>query len=252
MIGAVRKLVKSLVRKFVPLTVKRNIIRSTRWPPVGAARFGSLRRTSPISRNWGFERGQPVDRYYIERFLTDHASDIRGRVLEIGDNTYTRKFGGNRVSHSDVLHVADPAQQVTIIGDLTDASHIQSETFDCIILTQTLQTIFDVTAAVRTVHRILKPGGVALVTIPGISQISRYDMERWGYYWSFTTQSAEKLFGAAFPRDHLQIQTYGNVLAAIAFLHGLASQELDSKELEYADPDYQLLITVRAVRPQLV
>ncbi|HUG43776.1 MAG TPA: methyltransferase domain-containing protein, partial [Acidobacteriota bacterium] len=138
------------------------------------------------------------------------------------------------------------------IGDLTDASHIQSETFDCIILTQTLQTIFDVTAAVRTVHRILKPGGVALVTIPGISQISRYDMERWGYYWSFTTQSAEKLFGAAFPRDHLQIQTYGNVLAAIAFLHGLASQELDSKELEYADPDYQLLITVRAVRPQLL
>jgi hypothetical protein len=95
----------------------------------------------------------------------------------------------------------------------------------------------------------LKPGGVALITVPGISKVSRYDMERWRYYWSFTTGSIEKLLSELFPRDHLQIEVYGNVLTSIAFLHGLATQELSKKELDYCDPDYQLLITVRAVRP---
>ena len=116
--------------------------------------------------------------------------------------------------------------QVTIIGDLTHADHIPADSFDCIILTQTLQVIYDVPAALRTVYRSLKPGGVALVTIPGISQISRYDMDRWGHYWSFTTCSARRLFEAHFPAEKLEITAHGNVLAAVAFLHGLAQEEL--------------------------
>jgi SAM-dependent methyltransferase len=235
-----RTALNSLAQR-IPITTKRTIIRYTRWPPVGWARLGSLRRTKPISSCWGMERGEPVDRHYIEGFLAANAADIRGRVLEIGDNTYTRRFGKDQVSQSDVLHVVEDRPQVTIIGDLTNADHIPAATFDCII--------FDVAAVIRTVHRILRPGGVLLVTIPGISQISRYDMDRWGYYWSFTTRSAEELFAAVFPRDRLQVETHGNVLAAVAFLHGLASQELSRKELDYHDPDYQLLITVRAVRP---
>src|SRR3990170_7811785 len=52
----------------------------------GRVRFGDLRGVEPISREFGFDRGLPVDRHYIERFLSAHSSDIRGRVLEIGDN----------------------------------------------------------------------------------------------------------------------------------------------------------------------
>lgn len=225
-------------------------MRYTRWPPVGLVRFGSLRRLKPISQFWGSERGLPIDRYYIERFLAAHAQDIRGHVLEIGDDNYTRTFGGNRVTQSDVLHVAENKPQVTIIGDLTSAEHISANTFDCIILTQTLQVIYDVPAALETVYRILKPGGVALVTVAGISKISRYDMDRWGYHWSFTTCSAQQLFGEFFPKGNLQVESRGNVLAAIAFLHGLATEELRQKELDYIDPDYELLITIRAVKPE--
>jgi SAM-dependent methyltransferase len=217
---------------------------------VGLVRFGSLRRLKPISQFWGSERGLPIDRYYIERFLAAHAQDIRGHVLEIGDDNYTRTFGGNRVTQSDVLHVAENKPQVTIIGDLTSAEHISANTFDCIILTQTLQVIYDVPAALETVYRILKPGGVALVTVAGISKISRYDMDRWGYHWSFTTCSAQQLFGEFFPKGNLQVESRGNVLAAIAFLHGLATEELRQKELDYIDPDYELLITIRAVKPE--
>lgn len=233
----------------LPARIRRAIIRYTRWPPVGLVRFGSLRRTKPISSAWGTERGKPIDRYYIERFLAQHAGDIKNRVLEIGDNSYTRRFGLERVTESVVLHVAEQREHVSLIGSLTDPDSIPTDSFDCLVVTQTLQLIFDVQTAVRTIYHSLKPGGVALVTVPGISQISRYDMDRWGHYWSFTTRSVEELFSVAFPREHLLIEAHGNVLAAISFLHGLASHELRPIELEHTDPDYQLLITIRAMRP---
>jgi len=138
--------------------------------PVGKVRFGSLRRVTPISQQWGFDRGLPIDRYYIENFLAHHENDIRGRVLEIGDNSYTPKFGGNRVTKSDVLYVEEGNPKATIVADLTSANHISSNTFDCIILTQTLQLIYDVQAALQTSFRILKPGGVLLATLSGIAQ----------------------------------------------------------------------------------
>ena len=200
---------------------------------------------------WGSERGQPIDRYYIERFLAAQAQDIQGRVLEIGDNKYTLKFGQDQVVQSDVLHVAENRPQVTIIGDLTQADHISANTFDCIILTQTFQVIYDVPAAIETVYRILKPGGVVLITTAGISKISRYDMDRWGYFWSFTTCSIRRLFEAVFPAANIEVGAYGNVLASIAFLHGLAREELRQKDLDYVDPDYELLITVRAMKPEV-
>jgi SAM-dependent methyltransferase len=240
----------AFAKQVLPLIARRWIVRHTRWPHVGRVRFGSLRRLKPISPEWGSERGLPIDRYYIERFLAARREDISGRILEIGDNKYTRRFGGEKVVKSDVLHMAENRPQVTIVGDLTSSNHIPSNTFDCIILTQTLQVVYDVPAVLRTVCRILKPGGKVLATIPGISKISRYDMDRWGHYWSFTTSSARRLFETVFPHLNIQVKAYGNVLAATAFLHGLATQELHQKELDYTDPDYQLLITVRAVKPE--
>ncbi len=239
---------RALAGRIFPKKVRRTLVRLANWPPVGLVRFGALRRTRPINANWGQERGGPVDRYYIENFLAKHSTDVCGRVLEIGTNQYTQTFGGDKVSHGDVLHVSEEKPEVTIIGDLTLAEHIPSDVYDCVILTQTLQFIYDVRAAIRTVHRILRPGGVVLSTIPGISKISRYDMDRWGDYWCFTEMSAERLFGEFFPTETLSITVHGNVLAAISFLHGIAASELKKHELDLVDPDYQLLITIRAVK----
>lgn len=235
-----------IARRALSSPLRRRLLRLRRWPPVGHVRFGSLRRLRPISHEWGFDRGRPIDRYYIERFLARQATDIRGHVLEIGSNHYTRTFGGDRVVRSDVLHVADALPGVTIVGDLTSADHIPSDSFDCLILTQTLQCLYDVRSAIGTLHRILKPGGVALVTFPGISKVSREDMERWGYYWSFTSSSARRLFGEVFDAPDILVEAHGNVLTAIAFLHGIATGELEPEELDHHDPDYELLLTVRA------
>lgn len=244
-----------VVKQCVPISVRRWIrmqqAKLKRPPPLGWRLFGSLRRLQPIRRGFGYGHGQCIDRYYIENFLARYAVDIRGRVLEIGDNTYTCRFGGERVIKSDVLFVTQDNPQVTIIADLTRAENIPSDIFDCIILTQTLQFIYDVRVAIQTLYRILKPGGVLLATFPCICQISRYDMEHWGDYWRFTTLSARRLFTEAFSEDNVIVQAYGNILTAVAFLHGLISKELSREELDYYDRDYEVLITVRATKPEL-
>src|SRR5215217_1849063 len=163
-----------LARRVLSRDTRRRLTHLTTWPPVGTVRFGSLRRLSPVSRDWGFDRGQPIDRYYIDQFLSSHANDVRGRVLEIDNNAYTRAFGGDRVTQSDVLHISDWNPGVTMVGDLTQLE-IDSQLFDCVIVTQTLQLIYDYRAALRTIHRILRPGGVALVTLPAINK-SRDEM----------------------------------------------------------------------------
>jgi SAM-dependent methyltransferase len=240
---------KHVVKRIVPAAFYRPILNW--WQKPRPVRWGSVRRIMPISSVFGLDRGQPIDRYYIEDFLQRHSDDIRGRVLEIGDSDYTRKFGGDRVTRFDVLHAVSGNPQATIVGDLATGEGIPGNVFDCMILTQTFLFIYDVRAAVVNAYRALKTGGILLATFPGISQISRYDMDRWGDYWRFTDCSARRLFGDVFGLENVKVETFGNVLAACAFLHGLASHELKQKELDYHDPDYQLLITVRAVKSEV-
>lgn len=222
-----------------------------RWPAVGWVNFGSLQRLSPISRVFGIDRGQPIDRYYIENFLASHADDIRGRVLEIGDPYYTMKFGGDRVTCSDVLHFVEGNPYATIIGDLANAESIFADTYDCLILTQTLQYIYDLQTGLKEIYRILKPGGVALVTLPSITQLADAQWNNY-WHWKFTSVSAKRLFEEVFPKDNVQVEVYGNVLAATAFLQGLATKELTKEALDYRDPSYQVSIVVRAVKPEII
>ena len=245
--------VRGLARSTLPLGLRSWV--GARVPGLGGSpgtqpvRFGSLRRLSPVSRKFGWDRGGlPVDRYYIERFLERHARDFAGHVLEVRDDAYTRKFGGDAITRVDVLHPTPDNPKATVVADLTCADHVPGNTFDCIVLTQVLPFMLDVPAAVRTLHRILRPGGVVLATVPGISQIVRYDMDRWGDYWRFTSLAARKLFEAEFAGGSVEVESHGNVLAATGFLQGLSTRDLRPAELDYHDPDYEVLITVRAVK----
>jgi SAM-dependent methyltransferase len=241
---------KSLAQRTLSVSARRRLARFSCWPPVGLARLGSLRRLQPISRYWGSDRGLPVDRYYIEQFLGANTSDIRGYGLEVKEDLYTSRFGGSQVSKLDIIHPMEGNPKATVVADLTDANHLASDTFDFIIFTQTLHLIYDIRAALATLYRILKPGGILLTTVSGISKISRDDMDRWGHCWAFTTRSAERLFHEFFPEKNVKVESHGNVLAAISFLHGLASDELHQRELDYHDPDFQVVITIRALKPE--
>jgi SAM-dependent methyltransferase len=229
-------------------------------PPPGHVRLGSLDRLVPVSQQYGFDRGLPVDRHYIEDFLRRYAGepgygqgDVHGRVLEVGGDDYARKFGNwnsasSTIEHLDVLHADASNPLATVIGDLAGDAGLEPSTYDCVICTQTLHTIYDVSAAIHTLHDALKPGGVAFVTVAGISRSITPDRDLWGDYWRFTSSSARRLFAPVFGSDNVHVEAYGNVLSAVAFLHGMAAEELRENQLSPRDPAFEVLIAVRATR----
>ena len=221
----------------IPLAQKQRIRRA-----LLPLRLGVVRRTRPISdRGWG--RGTPIDRPYIEDFLKRHAHEIRGRVLEVKDAGYTRRFG-TAVSRSDVLDIDADNPNATIIGDLSQPLGFPSDAFDCLIVTQTLQYVPDLSAAIRSLHRMLRPGGVALVTVPCIAQV-----EPWlpvPDRWRLTPASGYEEFSSVFGAENTTVDGYGNVLAAVGFLAGLAAEELLDEDLQIASPEFTMIVAIRA------
>lgn len=207
--------------------------------------FGTLRSTEPVNPAFGAGRGTPIDRYYLDRYLEAHSSCITGHVMEVGGTDYVDRFGHD-LTAVDVLHFVEGTPGATIIGDLASVPQVPSGTFDCIVLTQTLHYVFDMSAAVAELHRILAPGGTLLCTVSGLSQISRYDMDRWGDRWRLTSLSARELFGTAFDDEEIDVETYGNALSALCFIEGIPAGKLRHSELDVFDPDYQILVTITA------
>ncbi len=242
---------KDLLKRVLPASARR-------WLRRQPLRFQRLllrdsflyHQITPVDRQWGGKRGQIVDRYFIEKFLADHADDVRGRILDFADDLYARRFGGAKVERVDVLNLTPDGPHVTIVADLSHGEQISSNIFDCIICTQVLLLVYDLRPAIRTLYRILKPGGVLLLTSPGIQKISRGDMEISGEYWRFTTLSLRRLFGEVFPPDSMEVKASGNVKAATAFLFGLAVEDIGRDDLDYQDPDFEVSIALRAVKPR--
>ena len=220
-------------------------------PALGALRrrrgpvwLGSLGSTAPFGTHFGYDRGTPVDRWYIERFLAEHRADITGRVLEVKDSGYTDRFG-HAVSERAVLDI-DPANpRATHVADLAAGDGLPGAAFDCVILTQTLQFVFDVRAALATAHRILRPGGVLLVTVPVASPICEPPLTD---HWRFTALSTARLLEEAFAPGAVDVRARGNVLSAVAFLEGLAAEDRTGAELAADDPRLPLVVCARAVR----
>ena len=202
----------------------------------------------PLSREFGADRGRPIDRWYIERFLDRHRDDVQGRVLEVAERTYTDWYGDGAVSASDMLYAASGLPEATVVGDLATGEGLPSGAYDCFICTQTLQLVYDVGAAMKGTRDVLAPGGVLLCTVPALSQTSRLDRERWGDWWRFTSAGLRRQLGDVYGAANVTVAAHGNVRVAASFLYGLAAEELDAADLEHDDDEYELVITARAVR----
>ncbi len=210
-----------------------------------AVDWGDLRRLDPLSRDWGYDRGTPVDRRYIEDFLAAHSSDVRGAVLEIQESDFTQAFGGPRVDSADVLDVDGSNRNATVVADLRSAPGVPGASFDCIILTQTLHVLDDMAAALRECDRLLRPGGVLLATFPAASRVC-LEYGRDGDFWRLTPAGARRLVEGGFGPAHMTCDVFGNVLTTTAFLHGFAAEELTAEEYDVVDPYFPALTGIRA------
>jgi hypothetical protein len=239
---ALRKLIPDgWVRRIKILKQGENYV-----PAAGKIDFGDLRRLSALSNDFGYARGGPIDRYYIEKFLYENSSDIKGHVLEVGDNKYTLEFGKKNVTKSDILDINDENKKATIIADLTDARHIPSNSYDCVILTHVISMIYNHNLALRTVHRILKRSGVLLLTSGVGFKIHRNP--NCDIHWNISDVCFKKILGESFPTDNITTKRFGNILTMSCFLYGIGRTELSAKEFEFNDVDYPVIFGVRAVK----
>ncbi len=165
--------------------------------------------------------------------------------MEIADDTYSSRFGGSRITRQDILHLKAGNSKATLVGDLTQPGVLPEDAFDCIVLTQTLHLIYDMKAALNQLHAALRPGGVLLLTVPGISQIDRGEWQK-SWYWNLTSQSVTRLLSEVFDTTEFVVESNGNVFAAVAFLHGLAQAEVPPEKLLVNDAAYPVIVTARA------
>jgi SAM-dependent methyltransferase len=165
--------------------------------------------------------------------------------MEVGEDLYSRRFGRG-IERQEVLCLHDQPG-ATIVGDITQAGVLPEEAFDCAIVTQTLHLIYDIPAAVRRLRESLRPSGVLLATVPGVSSVDRGQWEK-SWMWSLTTSSAHRLFGDVFGSGNVEVSCHGNVYAATCFLHGLAVEEVERAWLDRCDDCYPVIVAVRARR----
>jgi SAM-dependent methyltransferase len=224
------------------VAVRRRVTRLNR------PRWGNLRRRDPFSAYYGFDRGTPVDRFYIERFLAERARDIRGNVLEVGNARYARAFSGSAAARVEIVDKDAHNPEATILADLSEPSSLPAAGFDCVILTQTLQLVADVDAALHNVWQGLAYGGVLLVSVPGITRSDPADLT--ADRWRFTASGLETLLARACPIGHREVIGYGNLTSAVAFLLGLAGEELAEPELTKTDPHFPVVVCARAQKHQ--
>jgi SAM-dependent methyltransferase len=210
------------------------------------ALLGTLRWNAPVSQRFGYDRGTPIDRYYIDRFLDANRASIRGRVLEVKDSGYTDRFG-TAVTEREVLDADAANPLATIVDDLATCSTIPDNSFDCFILTQTLQYVAEVEDAVANSYRILKPGGTLLATVPTLGQIVD-KQPHLVEHWRFTPASCRALFGEVFGPASIEVRAHGACLTSVALLIGMAQEELTTRELERDDPGFALLVSVRGIK----
>jgi SAM-dependent methyltransferase len=238
----VRNAARPIARR-LPDSVRRLVGGQDPQYPPGTVKWGSLRRTTPLSRSWGYDRGTPIDRAYIEQFLAAHSEDVRGSCLEILNAEYTHRFGGTRVTSSDVLDINPANTAATLVADLGEPDSLSAERFDCVIFTQTLHLVPDMRVAVANVWRALAPGGVLLLTVPALG---RHEARKGFHHdrWRVTKTGLEWLL-PELPAGSSDIRTYGNVLSCTAFLYGLAAEELRPEELDVADREFPLIVAAR-------
>lgn len=200
------------------------------------ARFGDLARTAPLGR-WGYERGTPVDRWYIRRWLLEHAQHVRGHALEVKEDLYASELGAATV---EVLDIDAGNPRATLVGDLCGPGTLPDERYDAALVTQTLQFVADPGAAVQHLVAALRPGASLLLTVPCLSRVDG-PADR----WRWTPAGLRELLDGCVPGAVREVEGLGNGLAGRAFLFGLAAEDLPHQALQVADAALPLVVAAR-------
>jgi hypothetical protein len=210
---------------------RRRIMLTRRRP-----HWGNLRTFEPISIDWGGDRGTPIDRYFFDLFLRDHASLIRGRVLEILDDSYSQTYGGDAVHSTLVVDIDGSNRRADLVTDLCAPGALRAELVDSIVLTQTIGLLPDYPTALVNLWGALNPGGAMLITNNVVGRVASRDdgLDAIRHTPLGLRLTVERVL----PEAEVEEFGFGNLITSIALLHGISAEELSAEELAVHDPTF--------------
>ncbi len=124
-----------------------------------------------------------ITRAHLEKFLTRHASQERALDIGAGGSSYQRFFP-NRIS-IDI----DPERKPDIVADAHKLPFKDNE-FSLVLCTEVLEHLREPRVAIAEMRRVLKPGGVLILTTRFVYPLHDTPHD----YWRFTKYGLEELF----------------------------------------------------------
>jgi SAM-dependent methyltransferase len=207
--------------------------------PVGEIDLGDLRRLAPFDPMFGFTRGTPIDRYYLERFIEHIRPEVRGAVLEIGGKRANREtYGFDAATEYRAMDIKR-SPDVDLVGDVHDRGLIPPGTLDAIVIFNVLEHCARPWVVAENLRGWLRVGGKVFAMVPSVQRVHRQPRD----YWRPYPDGMEALF-ADFAR--CQLFVYGNPLTALAAIMGIAVQELSTDELDRVNTGYPVATCVIA------
>lgn len=201
-------------------------------PRPGCVEFGDFKRFWPFSHQFGFDRGGPVDRYYLKKFVQAIHPKVRGRCLEIGGslgNNRSYQFAVDEFRTLDLPAVGDD-----LVGDAADPQLFDQGSWDSIVAFHVLEHCPDPFAVVSNLHRWLTPHGHAFVVVPCAQRVHNFP----GDYWRFMPDGLRVLFKSF---SEVIVSAYGNPLTLVSNYLGLSHKELVAEDMDFVHPDYPVL-----------
>jgi SAM-dependent methyltransferase len=109
---------------------------------------------------------------------------------------------------------AYPGRLVDHVCPAENVAALAAETADALLCTQVLEHVLDPGQVVREIHRLLKPGGVCLLTTHGTFPYHGQPRD----YWRWTHEGLARAFETAAPFSRVQVEATEGIASAIGGL----------------------------------
>jgi SAM-dependent methyltransferase len=203
-----------------------------------------LKRPGVVYQDYGVRHGTPVDRLYIRRFVAEHSRAIRGRVLEVDRAEWVLLAEAETVSDLDILDVDAHNPRANIFGDLGDPHLLKRQTYDCILMMQTLQYVAEPRAVISHLWKALAPGGTLLLSVPVLTRLDLMCGPE-GDKWRMTVSGLRSVLEDHAPDGRIDVRGYGSLASAVGFLAGVPSEKLGRRVMGWDDPIFALVVCAR-------
>ena len=128
------------------------------------------------------------DRYLLEKQIKQAGKYITGRVLDVGAGEFDR-YGGVFNCGEYIRMDVNAGLNIDVVGSADNIPFADSS-FDSVVSTQVFEHLANPLKAAKEVYRVLKTGGILLITVPQWNELHSEPHD----YWRYTKFGIKELF----------------------------------------------------------